>query len=246
MKIKLNDLRQLTAELGAAAFGVADLVELQKKAPDLMDNLPGGFTRAIVAGIRLQDAVVEGIENQPTVLYFHNYRQTNYELDRLAFRLAAAIQEAGFKALAVPASQIIKSNPMQGHISHKLLGWAAGIGHIGRSSLLIHPEYGARMRYVSVVTDMPLEAGKPYSGLDCGNCTACVAVCPAKAIKTCKDDFDLESCYRKLTEFTRLPFIGQHICGVCVKACRGKKKPQMARIRATSEHRWTPIGENNG
>jgi epoxyqueuosine reductase QueG len=225
------DLRKMAAELGAAAFGVADLEALRKQATDLLKNVPGNFTRAVVAGVRLQDAVVEGIEDHPTALYFHNYRQANYELDRMAFKLAAKIQEAGYKALAVPASQIVKSNPMQGHISHKLLGWAAGIGFIGRQTLLVHPEYGARMRYVSVLTDMPLEADKPYTGEGCGSCRACIAVCPAGAIREDRKDFDLDACYRKLTEFTRLPFIGQHICGVCVKACsagarRGGEKRQ--------------------
>ena len=36
------------------------------------------------------------------------------------------------------------------------VGWAAGLGHIGRCTLLVHPQYGAQMRYVSVLTDMPL------------------------------------------------------------------------------------------
>ena len=45
-----------------------------------------------------------------------------------------------------------------------------------------------------------------------------------KQIKEKKEDFDLQACYAKLTEFTRIPFIGQHICGVCVKTCTGKIK----------------------
>jgi epoxyqueuosine reductase QueG len=171
----------------------------------------------------LQKAVLKDIGNEPTPLYFHNYRQVNYQLDSLALMLADRIQDAGFNALAVPASQIIKKDPMSGHISHKLLGWAAGIGFIGRNTLLVNPEYGAQMRYVSVLTDMPLKAGSPNNG-DCGTCKACIPVCPVKAIKEKKENFNLQACYEKLTEFTRLPFIGQHICGVCVKACVGKIK----------------------
>ena len=112
---------------------------------------------------------------------------------------------------------------MSGHISHKFLGWAAGIGFIGRCTLLVHPEYGARMRYVSVLTDMALGADTPYVG-ECGLCRACIEVCPAGAVKEKREDFDLEACYKELAEFTKIPFIGQHICGVCVKACAGKAR----------------------
>lgn len=217
-------LEKTGREMGAKVFGVADMTALKKMAPDLLSSISadsGGCSRAVVFGMRLQRAVLESLADRPSPLYFHNYRQVNYELDRIALMAADSIQDAGFRALAIPASQIIVKSPMAGHISHKVLGWAAGIGFIGRSTLLVHPEYGAQVRYVSVLTDMPLPAGIPHQG-DCGDCRACVAACPANAIADEKEHFNLEACYRKLTEFSRLPFIGQHICGLCVKPCRGR------------------------
>jgi len=205
-----------------AACAVADLTKLSQQKPDILTEVGGAFTRAIVLGVRLQDAVVEGIADQPTLLYFHLYRQANYQLDRAAFEMADVLQQAGFASMAIPASQVIGRNPMRGHLSHKLLGWAAGIGWIGRSSLLIHPEHGARMRYVSVLTNAPLMAGEPHPGT-CGECHRCADVCPAAAIHESFRDFDLQACYEKLCQFQRLPGIGQHICGVCVKACLGNK-----------------------
>ena len=222
-----TDIEKLRAEIealargmGARAFGVADLDELRKKVPNLLDLVGDGYSRAVVFGIRLQKAAVDSVVDQPTPLYFHNYRQANYQLDGTACLVADRLQDEGHKTLAIPASQIVQKKPMTGHISHKLLGWAAGIGFIGRNTLLVHPLYGAQMRYVSVLTDAPLKADKPFEG-GCGECVACAAVCPAKAIHESRDDFQLEACYAKLTEFTRLPFIGQHICGVCLKACCG-------------------------
>jgi len=216
-----SDLETLASSLGGAVFGVADLEWLASRKPDLLERVPGDYTRAVVIGMRLQKAVLEDIVDRPTPLYFHNYRQTNYQLDRVAWRIAARLQDAGHSALATPASQIVRRGPMLGHVSHRLLGWAAGLGHLGRSTLLVHPRYGAQLRYVSVLTDMPLAAGSPTDE-DCGDCRACIDVCPAQAIREDRDAFDLDACYAKLTEFTRLPFIGQHICGVCVKACGGK------------------------
>jgi epoxyqueuosine reductase QueG len=215
-----QDLERFAADQGARAFGVADLAPLLAREPGLLEHVGPGFTRAIVAGVRLQSAVLETVTDRPSILYFHHYRQANNRLDALAFAVADRVREAGGRALPLPASQIVARDPMRGHLSHKLLGWAAGLGYFGRSSLLIHPRFGAQLRYVSVFTDLPIPADRPVPG-DCGSCRACVAVCPARAIGETREAFDLEACTRKLTEFTRLPFIGQHICGVCVKACRG-------------------------
>jgi epoxyqueuosine reductase QueG len=213
--------------MGAKAFGVADLEWLGQRESRLLNDFSRSFSRAVVLGMRLQDGVLEEIRDRPTPLYFHNYRQLNYQLDRAAFTIADRLQDAGHAAVAIPASQIVARNPMRGHVSHKWMGWAAGLGFIGRSTLLVHPQYGARLRYVSVLTNAPLPAGRPI-GESCGDCRACVGVCPAAAIREEAGDFDLDACYSKLTEFTRLPFIGQHICGVCVRACAGRQGPQGA------------------
>jgi len=67
---------------------------------------------------------------------------------------------------------------------------------------------------------MPLAADKPLE-TDCGKCRACLEPCPAQAIKELREDFDYQECYEKLKEFKRSGIVGQHICGVCVKACPG-------------------------
>jgi epoxyqueuosine reductase len=71
-----------------------------------------------------------------------------------------------------------------------------------------------------VLTDLSLEPDKPVEG-DCGNCYRCLEVCPAGAIT--KEGYDRGKCLEKLKEFAKKPGIGQFICGVCVKACKGKK-----------------------
>jgi len=202
----------------APLFGVCDLAVALDAEPGLLDNIPGEFPRAVVFGIPLQNAVVETIVDRPTPLYFHNYRQTNYELDGLALAAAAILQQEGYRALAVAASQYIAREPLRAHVSHRVLGWAAGLGWWGRNNLLVNPQFGSRFRLVSVLTDAPVEPDRPIER-DCGTCIACVDVCPVGAIRERREDFQLELCYQKLCEFARIPFVGQHICGVCVKAC---------------------------
>jgi len=223
------DLRKQLTSLAETRFvylvGVADLQRALEIEPDFLVNVPGEYTRAVVFGMSLQNAVVESIVDRPTPLYFHNYRQTNYQLDRLALEAAALLQREGHKAAAVAASQILSRESMRAHVSHRTLGWAAGLGWHGRNNLLVHPEYGSRFRLVSVLTDVPLEPDEPLDR-DCGTCVACLDVCPADAIREKREDFDLARCHQKLCEFARIPFVGQHICGVCVKACHPSNWPK--------------------
>jgi len=218
----LSELRAALETLARASevrvFGVADLDGVVKSVPTLFDRVGSSFRRAIVMGIPVNPAALEQIVDRPTPAYFHAYRQLNYQLDTVALVVASRLLDEGHRCLAIAASQVINHSPPQGHISSRHLGLAAGIGWLGRSGLLVTPRYGARVRLVVVLTDALLPAGRPMQ-FSCGRCLACVKVCPARAITTRPDDFNLDACYAKLTEFTKIPYVGQHICGVCVKAC---------------------------
>ena len=221
-KQNYEELKKFAREEGSSLFGVADITGIREEI-NLDDELRKRFDRGISLGKRLVDAVIEEIKDRPTSLYFHHYRQLNFFLDRAAFLLSSYIQELGFKALPIPASQITDWEKQRAHLSHKKVGYLAGLGHIGLNNLLVNPELGARFRLVTVLTDMPLEADKPLEG-DCGECRECLEPCPANAIRERKEDFDHMACFEKLKEFRKLRFVGQHICGVCVKACSGTRR----------------------
>ena len=213
-------LRSYADELGFSLFGVADIVSIRDTFL-LSDEIRRRFSRAVVLAKRLIDGVLEDIQDQPTPLYFHHYRQLNFFLDRGALLLASRIQDLGFEALPIAASQILDRENQRAHVPHKALGRLAGLGWIGRNNLLVHPDLGSRIRLVSVLTDMPLPVDTPLAD-SCGECRACIAVCPAGAIGERREDFDHRRCYEKLDEFRRKHIVSQHICGVCVKACRGR------------------------
>jgi epoxyqueuosine reductase QueG len=220
----INNLKLEAASCGIDTFGVCNLEQLATDYPDILGEVQGRFTHAVVFGIPLPPACLEGITDSPTLIYFHHYRQLNYILDRFAVQAAVSIQQAGFNSIAVPASQIISWTPLpRGHISHKLLAAAAGLGWWGRNNLLVTERHGSRIRFASVLTDIPLDARNKPIESRCGSCRACVASCPAHAIKENPRDFDSPACSDKLAEFSKLPFIGQRICGICVKACAPRK-----------------------
>jgi len=214
-----ESLEKFTSALGVSLFGIADITEARDEF-NLDGKLRNTFLRAISLGQRLIRSVLEDIVDTPTPLYFHLYRQVNFFLDRAALLLSSHIQDSGYNALPIPASQIINWERQQGHLSHKKIGRLAGLGWIGRNNLLVNPELGSQFRLVTVLTDMPLLPDKPLDS-DCGECMLCLSSCPAAAIKEIKEDFDHQACFDKLKEFRRAGVVSQFICGVCVKACRG-------------------------
>lgn len=220
----VEKMRALSKQWGGSLFGVADLHSFKKEEihlhSPLIDNLPYGIS----IGFHLSDAILEEIENQPTPLYFHHYQRVNIVLDTIGLMVTSAIQDRGHKAMSIPASQIVDWKTQKGHLSHKHVALAAGLGWIGRNNLLVNEKFGSRIRLVTVLTDLPLVVNSP-SKKDCGSCLDCLSVCPAGAIKVRQEEFDHLRCYEQLRTFAKTLHFSHNICGVCVKACRGKSNP---------------------
>lgn len=214
-------LKDLALSSGASLFGVADITELRRNF-----HLPSKklFPLAISLAYRLSDPIIEELKDRPTLLYYHHYKQANYFLDRLALMLSSHIQDEEWRAIPIPASQTIDWDRQLGHLSHKKVAQRAGLGWIGRNNLLVTPQFGARVRLVTILTDMPLPPDSP-SDEGCGSCRDCLPVCPVGAIKERQKDFEHIKCFEKLRQFRKLGYVGHHICGLCVKACKGPKGP---------------------
>lgn len=223
-------LKNKAREFGAHLFGVAavswDSLEI---SPELA-GLKGKYPCAISIGIGLVPDVLKTIINQPTLVYSWHYRQINSLLDQAALRLSDEIISAGFSALPVAASQVTDWKRQKAHLSHKHIAYLAGLGWRGRNNLIVNPRFGSGVRFVSILTDMPLKCDKPLSAAAaCGSCEDCLKACPAGAISNKREDFGHQKCFEKLTQFSRLSGIKYHICGICIKACRagrdGKDNP---------------------
>lgn len=212
-----TSLESYARELGVSLFGVADISAVRGDFL-LPESLKVRYPFALSLGKRLSDGVLEDLQNGPTPLYFHHYRQLNFFLDRVAFAISSRIQDLGYEAVPIPASQVIDWAGQRGHVSHKKIGELAGLGWIGRNNLLVNPKFGSRIRLVTILTSLPLEPGGRIA-MGCGACRCCIPACPANAIKERREDFDHKACYEKLQEFRNRGLVGQFICGLCVRAC---------------------------
>lgn len=217
-----EQLRQVALREGATVVGVADTAPLRDRFFRLSPETLEGMSRAVSIGFHLSDRILEDLADGPSQLYYFHYQRANILLDSCALKVSAWIQAQGCQALPVPASQLVDWERQRAHVSHKHIAQQAGLGWIGRNNLLIHPTFGARLRLVSVLTDMPLPADDPLRQ-DCGECRACIASCPGGCIKERPEDFDHLGCYEQIKAMVKAAGISQNICGLCVKACRGAR-----------------------
>jgi len=213
-------LKKLTTESGAVAFGICD-IKKEKENFGLSPEILEGLESAVSIAVGLSKKILNEITDAPTKLYFHHYRQANNLLDHISMRVTSFIQDQGFNALPIPASQIVDWQKQTAHLSHKRIAGLAGVGWVGRNNLIVHPKYGSLIRLATILTDMPLSVdGELKKG--CADCRECIKVCPVSAIKESSKDFDHLACFEKLKSFQKQRIVNQFICGICVKACSEK------------------------
>jgi epoxyqueuosine reductase QueG len=212
-------LKEIAVSSGATAFGAGHIEDLRQHFDALPLDQTEGLSSGVSIGARVSASVLKSCIIGPTRHYLHHYRMLNWMLDQTTLKIAIAIQNKGYNALPIPASQIVDWEKQTAHLSHKMIALRAGIGWIGRNNLLVHPEYGSKIRLATVLTDMPLESGKPVEK-DCGDCKKCVEICPVSAISETYKEWNKQACLEKLKYFAKAHNVGQYICGLCVKVCQ--------------------------
>lgn len=115
-------------------------------------------------------------------------------------------------------------------VLEKALAEKSGIGWIGKNTLLLDREAGSWFFLGEVFTDLPLpvdDAGNQASEDMCGNCRACMTICPTGAI-TAERQLDARRCIAYLTiehktaiPLELRPLIGNRIfgCDDCQIVC---------------------------
>lgn len=214
-----KELEKILKEAGAELVGFSSLGE--NRSPEHPEY---GYAVTIVR--KLSRAVIKTINSAPTMEYFQHYRATNARLDSIALDAVSFIENAGYLALPVAASQSTpdKKDEYRGIFPHKTGAVLSGLGFIGKNGLLI-TEYGSAVRLASVLTDMPLSAQKEIKPCLCGDCQICKNACPAGAITgelyvngaERSTIFDAKKCSEHMKTYKN---IGRGaVCGICISVC---------------------------
>jgi epoxyqueuosine reductase QueG len=220
---------------GIDLIGVADLAPAREPMARFGRLDAARYPRAISIGLRIPDSIVEGLADRggrhASVAYRTHGRETlNLRLDLAASRMASLLQREGFAALPIPASRRTDDATLSAAFSHKMAASLAGLGWIGKSCLLVTPQFGPRVRWATVLTDAPLQPTGRMMDERCGECARCAEACPAKAIhgrafipgEEREARCDARACGAYLDE---METADGAVCGMCVYACPHGRRP---------------------
>jgi len=127
--------------------------------------------------------------------------------------------------------------------------WAvlAGLGWVGKNTMLIHPKYGSYLFIAEVLINLETHHGPAPLPDFCGNCRRCLDGCPTKAFSAprtmnatrCISYWTLEKRGELLLEEKDRLAVGPWIagCDICQEVCPFNIKP-------TRELQATPLGQN--
>ncbi len=226
----LKKIMQLAEAHAVDCIGVAPLAKYREELRPFCGKVIEDFPRALSIGIALQGTIVDLLGDRDcyeNVLQYktHAYTVINNRLDNFSSLAASVIQHDGYRAMPLPAAERIDSNRVCASLPHKAAAYLAGLGWIGKSCLFIHPAYGPRVRWTTVLTDAPFKENETLQPVRCGNCQQCVEACPAKAL-TGKNfvrseprsaRFDVTRCEQYFRELNTPQQLS--VCGLCLYAC---------------------------
>ncbi len=92
-------------------------------------------------------------------------------LQQLANKIAEQVEGFSYRAFSDSAPVLERPIAQQ-----------AGLGFIGKNSLIIHPRAGSWFFLGELYCNLALPADEPFQKQGCGPCTACINECPTQAI----------------------------------------------------------------
>jgi len=192
-------IKNKSIELGFDACGISRAQKLERDGERLDDWLGKGYhgTMGYMANYfdkRVNPAeLVEGAKSVVTVLlnYHTNLKQEDPEAPVISdYALGKdyhhVLKERLSKLLTFIQTEL---TPCEGRyftdsapLLEKALAREAGLGWIGKHSLLIHPRMGSFLFIGELVLDIELAYDEPFGNSLCGSCTRCMDSCPTGAI----------------------------------------------------------------
>jgi len=225
-----NSLKNILKPYYVDYIGFANLSAYQTDLVKFGGNIVKGYQSGISIGLVIPNSIVDYLPERADInvsceYRIHGYDVLNNRLNLVASVVSSYLNRKGYRALPIPAADRTDEENALPTISHKMIAHIAGLGWIGKSCLLVTPRHGPRLRLVSILTDAPLETIDNALEQRCGECNACVSICPVKAIEgrnyqsseprearfeflKCQNYFD------DLKKMNKYP-----ICGMCLYTC---------------------------
>jgi epoxyqueuosine reductase len=90
---------------------------------------------------------------------------------------------ADFVASLGPEGTVARPFMDAGPVPERELGQRAGLGWIGKNTMLIDPRRGSFLLLAAVLTNLDAQVDQPFQADRCGTCTRCLEACPTDAFR---------------------------------------------------------------
>ena len=177
-------LKQLVTAAGADDVGLVEIErpDLADQHTDILTLYP--HTKTLVSFVcKLNRENVRCVSRAVSDLEF---LQTFHETNIVARRVVRDLTAQGIGALNYSSGFPMDLNKWPGKmwsVSHKPVAVAAGLGHMGRNRMVIHPRFGNFVVVDTILIDREVSIyDQPLDYNPCLECNLCVSVCPVGAI----------------------------------------------------------------
>ncbi len=221
--LQVNEVKQFAHSVGGDLVGIASAESLAKAPGYTATDLLPTAKSVIVIGKRALKGFIMGGKGRAVswgMIYL------NHKLNEICYEVSKYIEDRGHVALPVffiyetflkPGTPNFNAILSTKWLSYIVAGAQAGLGEIGLNSLLLTPEYGAKVRYTAILTDAPLTPdSKKESNLCPGvSCNRCAEACPVGAISVQGTD---KACCHDYND-AHQEVLGYSYCAMCIQAC---------------------------
>lgn len=183
--ITANEIKKMLLESGADLCGIA--------SSDRFDDAPKGFHPTDVlpsckSVVVFAKKFLQGtLQCKSTIPYTIVRNILSDKMDKMAVQICTELENQGVIAIPTGTNGPTEFDKSTGRfrniVSAKHCAVKAGLGRIGKNTLLITPKYGNMVWLSVILTDALLEADNVLEGSPCAaGCNLCVEVCPVKAV----------------------------------------------------------------
>lgn len=185
MELHTSAVHTTAAELGADLCGIASIDRFGSAPVGFhpLDVLPG-CRSVIVLGKRFLRGTFAAAS---TIPYTIVRNELSAVMDRMTLLLCERLEDAGAQAVPTgaigPCNRDQRTNKTRGIVSLKHAAEAAGLGRIGKNTLLVNDRFGNMIWLGAVLTTAELSADPPAAYTACPpHCTLCLDSCPVQAL----------------------------------------------------------------
>lgn len=178
-------IKEIARAAGADLCGIAE-VERFSAAPE--GFRPTDIYADCRSVVVLAKAMPKGLAYvSPRIIYNHAGDVNLAELDRIVLNMAMEIERLGGIAVPLPSDGPYdywetETLTGKGLLSMRHAAVQAGLGSLGKNTLLINKEYGNLLNIGAVLTDLTLRSDELSETLCVPGCRRCLDACPVHAL----------------------------------------------------------------